>query len=157
MDKATNGGNYGIYTPDLSMGMLSTMAWNYDNATTANAGGAFYNNVAYYLYGDAQVKQEMAGIWGALYNNIANLNNILPEIAEEEEVFCGGFYKNIANLKKILREIDEKKDVFVGDNYDRIKGQAIALRALFHFDLARLFGQSPAIAATAKAIPYVTQ
>src|SRR4030095_7329886 len=92
MDKPTNGGNYGIYTTDLSMGMLSTMAWNYDNATTANAGGAFYNNVAYYLYGDAQVKQEIAGIWGGLYNNIANLNNI-------------------------LREIDEKKDVFVGDNY----------------------------------------
>ena len=132
MDKPTNGGNYGIYTTDLSMGMLSTMAWNYDNATTANAGGAFYNNVAYYLYGDAQVKQEIAGIWGGLYNNIANLNNI-------------------------LREIDEKKDVFVGDNYDRIKGEAIALRALFHFDLARMFGQSPAIAATAKAIPYVTQ
>jgi starch-binding outer membrane protein, SusD/RagB family len=132
MDKPTNGGNYGIYTTDLSMGMLSTMAWNYDNATTANAGGAFYNNVAYYLYGDAQVKQEIAGIWGGLYNNIANLNNI-------------------------LREIDEKKAVFVGDNYDRIKGEAIALRALFHFDLARMFGQSPAIASTAKAIPYVTQ
>ena len=49
MDKPTNGGNYGIYTTDLSMGMLSTMAYHYDNATTANAGvgGAFYNNVVY--------------------------------------------------------------------------------------------------------------
>jgi len=134
MDKPTNGGNYGVYTTDLSMGMLSTMAWNYDNATTANAGagGAFYNNTAYYVYLDAQVRQEIDGIWGGLYNNIANLNNI-------------------------LKEIDSKKDVFNGDSYNRIKGETIALRALFHFDLARLFGKSPVIGATEKAIPYVTQ
>lgn len=134
MNKPASGGVYGLYTSDLSMGMLSTMAYNYDNATTANVGvgGPFYNNVVYYIYSDAQVKQEIEGIWGGMYNNIANLNNILAEI-------------------------DAKKTVFTGDNFDRVKGESIALRALFHFDLVRLFGQPPLTGATQKAIPYVTQ
>ena len=134
MDKSASGGVYGLYTTDLSMGMLSTMAWNYDNATTPNVGvgSAFYNNVAYYVYADAQVKQEITGIWGAMYNNIANLNNILTQI-------------------------DEKQTAFTGDNFNRVKGESIALRALFHFDLVRMFGQPPLAGANEKAIPYVTQ
>ena len=134
MNKPTNGANYGLYTTNLSMGMLSTMAWNYDNAATGTpgVGGAFYNNVARYVYSDGQVKQEIDGIWGGMYNNIANLNNILVEI-------------------------DGKKDVFTGDNFNRVKGESIALRALFHFDLVRLFGQPPVTGANEKAIPYVRQ
>ncbi len=134
MDKPTSGGTYGLYTTDLSMGMLSAMAYHYDNATTPNVGvgAAFYNNVVYYVYADAQVKQEIAGIWGGMYNNIANLNNILTQI-------------------------DEKKSVFTGDNFNRVKGESIALRALFHFDLVRLFGQPPLTGVNEKAIPYVTQ
>ena len=134
MDKPLNGALYGLYTTDLSMGMLSTMAYNYDNATTTNVaiGGAFYNNAAYYVYTDATIKAEIAGIWGGLYNNIANLNNILTQI-------------------------DAKQSVFTGDNFSRVKGEAIALRALFHFDLVRLFGQPPLTGANQKAIPYVTQ
>jgi hypothetical protein len=38
MDKPKNGANYGLYTTNLSMGMMSTLAYNYDNATIANAG-----------------------------------------------------------------------------------------------------------------------
>ncbi len=116
------------------MGMLSTMAYNYDNATTANAGtgGAFYNNVVYYVYLDGEVRKEIDGIWGGMYNNIANLNNILIQI-------------------------ESKKEVFHRDNFNRVKGEAIALRALFHFDLLRMFGQPPLTGSAEKAIPYVTQ
>src|SRR5436190_3653496 len=132
MDK--NHSTYGIYTSDLSMGMMSTMAYNYDNATVANVGvgGAFYNNVVYYIYLDGQVRQEIDGMWSGLYNNIANLNNILIQI-------------------------ESKKEVFHHDNYNRVKGEAIALRGLFHFDLLRMFGKSPVTGAAEKAIPYVTQ
>jgi hypothetical protein len=100
MDKPKNGHNYGLYTTNLSMGMLSTMAYHYDNATAANAGvgGAFYNNVVYYNYTDGEVKAEIDGIWGGMYNNIANLNNILIQI-------------------------ESRKDVFHGDNFNRVKGE----------------------------------
>src|SRR6187549_2909622 len=132
MDK--NRSTYGLYTTDLSMGMMSTMAYNYDNATVANVGvgGAFYNNVVYYVYLDGEVRKEIDGIWGGLYNNIANLNNILIQI-------------------------ESKKEVFHHDNYNRVKGEAIALRGLFHFDLLRMFGKSPLTGSAEKAIPYVTQ
>ena len=134
MDKPVNGGTFGLYTTNLSLGMLSTLAYHYDNANIANAGagGPFYNNVLYYFYFDAQVRQEIDGIWGGMYNNIANLNNLLTEI-------------------------DGKRSVFTGDNFNRVKGESIALRALFHFDLVRLFGQPPLTGASQKAIPYVTQ
>jgi hypothetical protein len=134
MDKPGNGGNYGLYTTNLSMGMLSTMAYNYDNANATNVGvgGAFYNNVFSYTYLDGEVRKEIDGIWGGMYKNIANLNNILIQI-------------------------ESKKDVFHRDNFNRVKGEAIALRALFHFDLLRMFGKPPLTGSAEKAIPYVTQ
>jgi len=132
LDKPTNGGTYGLYTTDLSMGMLSVMAYNYDNVTTANVGvgGAFYNNAAGYSYADAQIKAEIAGIWGGMYTNIANINNL-------------------------LNQVDDKRSVFTRDNYYRIKGEAIGLRALLHFDLLRLFGKSFSTGPDVKSIPYV--
>ncbi len=132
MDK--NRSTYGLYTTDLSMGMMSTLAYNYDNVTTPNVGtgGAFYNNVAIYAYLDGEVRKEIDAIWGGLYNNIANLNNILIQI-------------------------ESKKEVFHRDNYNRVKGEAIALRGLFHFDLLRMFGKPPLTGGAEKAIPYVTQ
>ncbi|MES2773053.1 MAG: RagB/SusD family nutrient uptake outer membrane protein [Bacteroidota bacterium] len=134
MDKPKNGANYGLYTTNLSMGMMSTLAYNYDNATVPNigVGGAFFNNVVYYVYLDGEVRKEIDGIWGGMYNNIANLNNILIQIGSKEEIFNR-------------------------DNYNRVKGEATALRALFHFDLLRMFGQPPLSGPAVKAIPYVTQ
>ena len=59
MDKPTGASTFfGLYTSDLTMGMMSTLAYDYDNATTANAGanGAFFNNVVNYYYTDAARK-----------------------------------------------------------------------------------------------------
>ena len=136
MDKPRNGGSNGLYTHNFSMGMLSTLAYDYDNATVANPSAAnssnFFNNTVYYFYTEPAVRAEIDGIWGGMYNNIANLNNLLSQI-------------------------DRKKDVFTADNFNRVKGEAIALRALFHFDLARIFGQPPLTGSAMKAIPYQTQ
>jgi hypothetical protein len=133
MDKPIGGGTFfGLYTSDLTMGMMSTLAYDYDNATTANAGanGAFFNNTVNYYYTDGQVKLEIDGIWNSMYNSIANLNNILVQM-------------------------ESRKSIFTGDNFNRVKGEAIALRALFHFDLARMYGQSPVTGMSVKAIPYI--
>lgn len=134
MDKATNGGKNGLYTLDLTMGMVSAMGYEYDNINVSNAGadGTFYNSVGQYTYTDILLQPEINGIWSGMYNNIANINNMLVEI-------------------------DGKKDIFTGDNFNRIKGEAIALRALFHFDLARLFGKPPMTGMNENAIPYRTQ
>jgi hypothetical protein len=132
LDKPRSGGRFGLYTQDLSMGMLSTLAYNYDNASVANAGaeGGFFNNTVIYAYGDAVVKPEIEGIWGGMYSTIASLNNL-------------------------LNQVDGKRSVFTKDNFYRVKGEAVAARAMLHFDLLRLFGEPPLTGATAKAIPYV--
>jgi hypothetical protein len=134
MDKPVNGGKNGLYTLDLTMGLISALGYDYDNINTAAVGtdGDFYKNAGQYAYSDAAVRAEIDGIWIGMYSNITNLNNMLPLI-------------------------DEKKAVFTGDTYNRIKGEAIALRALFHFDLARLFGKPPVTGMNEKAIPYRTQ
>ncbi len=132
MDKANNGPTQGLYTEDLTVGMLSVMGYNYTNATTSTAKNGFYANTSRYNYTDGIVKTEIEGIWSGMYNNIANLNNLLIHI-------------------------EGKRGVFSRDNYNRLKGEALALRALFHFDLARLFGQSPVTGANQKSIPYITK
>jgi hypothetical protein len=134
MDKPSAASLYGLYTSDLSMGMMSTLAYDYDNATTTNvgSGNAFFNNAAYYYYNDVVVKNEIDAVWTSMYTNISNLNNILAQI-------------------------DKKQSVFTGDNFNRVKGEAIALRGLFHFDLGRMFGQPPLSGMNTKAIPYVTR
>lgn len=130
MDKPGTLPTKGLYTSDLSMGMLSAMVNNYTNASSSNLGESLYANASRYDYNQDGVKQEIGVLWSGMYNNIANLNNLLSHI-------------------------ESKKGVFTRDYYNRVKGEAIGLRALFHFDLARLFGQSPVIGKAEKAIPYV--
>ena len=132
LDKPKNGGALGLYTNNLSMGLVSALAYNYDNASTPNAGtnGGFFNNAVLYAYNEASVKAEIEGIWAGMYNTVANLNNLLARI-------------------------DEKKDVFTRDNYSRVKGEAVGARALLHLDLLRMFGQPPSTGSTQRAIPYV--
>jgi len=133
MDKNTaNGLGNGLYTNDLTMGFLSTLGFEYDNANNSTLNESLFSNAVYYYYTQTKVNTEIAAIWGGLYNNIANLNNLLSQV-------------------------DAKKDIFTGDSYNRVKGEAIALRALFHFDLARLFGKPPVTGMNEKAIPYITQ
>jgi hypothetical protein len=132
MDKPNNGGAQGLYTSDLTMGMASVLANNYTNALSSSLGSGLYASTANYSYTDAVLKTEIAGIWGGMYNNVAQVNNL-------------------------LQQIDAKKAIFTRDDYYRVKGESLALRALFHFDLARLFGQPPLTGANAKAIPYVTK
>ncbi|WP_185955278.1 RagB/SusD family nutrient uptake outer membrane protein [Solitalea koreensis] len=131
MDNPNNGVK-NLYTNDLSMGMLSIMTNNYYNAATSALGSGMYAATAKYDYAGAALRPEIDGIWSGMYNNIANVNNILVHI-------------------------DTKRDVFSSDKYQRVKGEALALRALFHFDLARLFGKSPVTGLNEKAIPYVTK
>lgn len=130
MDKPGAGIGMGLYTHDLSVGMLSTMVNNYPNASTSTFNNSLFANVYRYDYEAAVVKDEIRFIWGGMYNNIANLNNLLTYV-------------------------DTKENVFTRDHFYRVKGEAIALRALFHFDLARLFGESPVDGMETRAIPYI--
>lgn len=66
----------------------------------------------------------------------------------------GTAYKLIANTNLILKNVEQHRDVLVGEYYNLVKGEALALRALLHFDLFRLFGPVYAEDSTATSIPY---
>ena len=86
-------------------------------------------------YKNARVYPYVTGAWNGLYNLIANCNNILEKLEE-----------NRSKLDPI--------------NYQLVKGEALTLRAYFHFDLMRLFGYGNLRnrdVSTKKAIPYVTK
>lgn len=63
-------------------------------------------------------------------------------------------YALILNCNKILENIDQNQDLFTGGNYYAVKGEALALRAMLHFDMLRLFGPVYAKDSDKKAIPY---
>lgn len=116
-----------LYGHTLTMSFMSILSQHYSTNTSVHP----YYQITIFNYLDAGVKNTIADIWTNMYSAIGNVNNILATI-------------------------DEKKEVFTGQNYTRIKGEALALRALMHFDLLRMFGASPKVDAQRKAIPYVT-
>lgn len=65
-------------------------------------------------------------------------------------------YSVIASINAILDKIDSNKELFLTKNlYELIKGEALALRALCHFDLLRLYGPVPSLATADPILPYV--
>ena len=66
-------------------------------------------------------------------------------------------YALILNCNKILETIDENQHLFTGGSYYVVKGHALALRAMLHFDILRLFGPVYSKDSDKKAIPYYTK
>ena len=66
-------------------------------------------------------------------------------------------YVLILNCNKILETIDENQHLFTGGSYYVVKGEALALRAMLHFDMLRLFGPVYSKDSDKKAIPYYTK
>ena len=66
-------------------------------------------------------------------------------------------YYLILNLNKTIEKADEHKGTVLNDmDHALIKGEALALRALLHFELFRYFAPSYSLSPAAKAIPYAT-
>ncbi len=65
-------------------------------------------------------------------------------------------YALILNCNTLLENMNAHRDVFTGNNYNLIRGEALALRALLHFDMFRLFGPVYKLTPEKKSIPYAT-
>ncbi len=116
------------YGNELTFGFLDVLAQNYSIPGQDYPG---YLQTSIYNYTDPNFISRKDAAWGALYNAIANCNLILA---------------NIENGKKLMTATD----------YTIIKGEALGLRAYFHFDALRMFAPSFASSPNAPAIPYVT-
>ena len=114
-----------LYGANLSFGYVDVLARYYRIGTKSS----FYE-ASRYDYENSSEESRLASIW---------------ELS----------YKGIANLNSVLNYIDERKDVFSGDSYYLYKGEALALRAMLHFDVLRLFAPSIKLGENEAAIPYM--
>ncbi|MDE5610537.1 MAG: RagB/SusD family nutrient uptake outer membrane protein, partial [Odoribacter sp.] len=106
-------GMLNVYGEDLSVGMIDVMAQYYNMVN----GNHRYKVFANYSYGEQEFKNKSNNIWTRMYALIANVNTLLDH--------C-----------------DEEGSALRADYYPIIKGEALALRAMMHFDLLRLYGPS---------------
>ena len=103
-----------LYGAALSVEMVEIMGGAYVIGTDNSVWGN-YSDLASYKYDTEYWRARMNETWNKAYSLILNCNLLLENI--------------------------EKTSVrFTGDNFKVIKGEALALRAMLHFDMLRLFG-----------------
>lgn len=104
----------------------------------------------------------MAQMWGKLDENnqkdLISLKNFDFEAASAQNKFKNVYqklYNVISQANTILENIEESGSVIKSKSKrDIIKGEALAIRALCHFDLLRIFGQVPVGANINVSLPY---
>lgn len=118
--------NSPLYGENLSTTTLELMAQRY-NAAIYPAFAGF----ASYNFSNPNVVSDIDTIWSSSYNCILNINK---------------FITNLTTYKGVVSQAES----------NIMKGEAYGLRALFHFDLLRLFGPVYPTNAQGSAIPYYT-
>lgn len=120
-----------LYGQTLSVEMIEVMGGAYsigsDNSVWGN-----YKDLSSYQYNTEYWRDRLDQTWNKAYALILNCN-------------------------KILETIDGNKNQFTDGSYYIIKGEALALRAMLHFDMLRLFGPVYSKDSDKKAIPYYTK
>lgn len=117
-----------LYGQSLSVEMIEVMGGAYAIGTDNSVWGN-YKDLSNYQYGTEYWRNRLDQTWNKAYALILNCN-------------------------KILVNIDQNQGLFTGGNYYAVKGEALALRAMLHFDMLRLFGPVYAKDSDKKAIPY---
>lgn len=117
-----------LYGQSLSVEMIEVMGGAYAIGTDNSVWGN-YKDLSNYQYGTEYWRNRLDQTWNKAYALILNCN-------------------------KILENIDQNQDLFTGGNYYAVKGEALALRAMLHFDMLRLFSPVYAKDSDKKAIPY---
>jgi hypothetical protein len=119
-----------LYGRNLSWGLNSALAQDYIGNDISQE---YQNAATTFVQTDPTVLAIGTNIWGNAYKAIANSNKLINEIKTKDT----GMFQ-FGNVEKKL-----------------ILGEAIALRAMLHFELVRLFAPSPAQDLSGQYIPYV--
>ncbi len=121
-------GDGNLYGDKLTMSFLDVLAQNYFIPTGHN-----YIDLVFHNYEVEYSENTIASIWNKSYNVIANCNNIIQHIEEDGS------------------------SNFSGNNHNYIKGEALAIRAMLHFDLIRMFNAPLMSDPEFVGIPYVDE
>jgi hypothetical protein len=121
------------YGADLTTTIIEMMGQRYKPSQTA-ANATDLSVFQTYTYGSATAQTIFDSIWRQAYSTILATN-----------VF----------LSKIDNSIQSK--VLTREHGNQLKGEALAIRAMVHFDMLRLFGPVYSQDSSSPAIPYYTQ
>lgn len=113
-----------LYGKQLSMDAIEILGQQYNMPVSHKK-----NKMAIYAYAEDLPKATFSGIWEKAYTTILSSN-------------------------KFLESIEEHKSVISAEKVNLLKGEAIAIRAMLHFDMLRLFGPIYKIASSNPAVPY---
>ena len=126
-----------LYGRNLSYAYLDVLAQYYTSPRSNTSTGYEHSlkNAAEYKYTESGEEARILSLWSSHFSAIANIN-------------------------QALLFIDENRDVFTSEDIHCIyKGEFLALRALLHFNVLRLFAPSPKMdnqnGLNSPAIPYI--
>ena len=117
-----------LYGGALSVEMIEIMGGAYVVGTDNSVWGN-YADLAVYEYGTDYWRARLNETWNKAYSLILNCN-------------------------LLLENLETSSVDFSGDNYKILKGEALALRAMLHFDMLRLFGPVYSRNPDKSSIPY---
>lgn len=117
-----------LYGGALTVEMIEIMGGAYQMGSDDSVWGN-YSDLSDYEYGTEYWRARMNETWNKAYSLILNCNLLLENLKTTDVVFSG-------------------------DNYKMIKGEALALRAMLHFDMLRIFGPVFSRYPQHPAIPY---
>ncbi len=95
-------------------------------------------------------------VWGN-YKDLSSYQYATEYWSDRLDQTWNKAYALILNCNKILESIDANESLFASGHYYIIKGEAMALRAMLHFDMLRLFGPVYSKDSDKTAIPYYTK
>ena len=113
-----------LYGKQLTMDAVEILAQQYNMA-----GSHTQNKMASYAYAEKTPKATLSNIWEKAYTTILSAN-------------------------KFLESLDEHSGVVSAEKANLLKGEAIAIRAMLHFDMLRLFGPIYKVSPSDPSIPY---
>lgn len=122
--------NSTMYGDNLTYGYLDVLAQYYSGVKDSPE--HFFANTILYDYQEKAEEARIGEIWRLHYKAIINLNSMMLYFEKNRSLFSEGVY-------------------------EVLKGETIALRALLHFNLVRLFGQPPAVGMDVASIPYMDE
>lgn len=120
-----------LYGANLSYGFIEVLGHQYlpEYMETTST----YYKASEFKYDDADVKSVISNLWSNAYNGIAGCNHLIQMASEADPAS--------------FQELEMEKNL--------IYGEALALRALFHFDIMRMFAPSMEADDGKAYMPYV--
>lgn len=120
-----------LYGSNLSYGFIEVLGHQYlpEYMETTST----YYKASEFKYDDADVKSVISNLWSNGYNGIASCNHLIQMVDEAAPAD--------------FQELEMEKNL--------IHGEALALRALFHFDILRMFAPSMEVDDGKAYMPYV--